>query len=131
MIVVDASVLVVGLADDGGHGVAVRSRIADEGLVAPHLIDVEVLSAWRRLVSVGRILPARLERALEDLGDLRIDRVSHTGLLTRCWELRDNLTVYDAAYVALAERLDIDLLTLDGRLAAAPGPRCEIEVLSL
>ncbi|MEQ8719604.1 MAG: type II toxin-antitoxin system VapC family toxin [Acidimicrobiales bacterium] len=130
MIVIDASVLVVGLCDDGGHGLAARRRIADERLVAPHLVDVEVVSAWRRLVSAGEIPPARFERALEDLDALRIERVPHGGLLGRCWELRDNLTVYDAVYVALAERLGMALLTLDRRLAAAPGTRCEIEVLS-
>ncbi len=68
--------------------------------------------------------------ALTDLADLPMARVSHRPLLRRCWELRDNLTVYDAAYVALAESLDATLVTADARLARAPGVRCAVELLS-
>ena len=71
----------------------------------------------------------RVQLALDDLRDLRMQRVPHLAMLPRCWELRDNLTVYDAVYVALAEALDAPLLTADARMAGAAGPRCEIELL--
>ncbi len=129
MIVVDASVIVTGLADDGPDGDLVRRRLRSEQLVAPELIDLEVVSAWRRLVSVGDIDERRATLALGDLRSLRIDRSPHGPLLERCWELRHNLTVYDAAYVALAELMDLDLLTGDRRLAEAPGIRCAVELL--
>ncbi|MEO5679101.1 MAG: type II toxin-antitoxin system VapC family toxin [Acidimicrobiales bacterium] len=130
MIVVDASVVVTALGDDGADGDATRARLRGERLAAPHLIDLEVASAWRRLAAAGHLPPRRIELALADLLALRLDRVSHRPLLPRCWELRDNLTVYDAAYVALAEALGARLLTADARLAAAPGCRCPIEVLA-
>lgn len=129
MIVVDASVVVTALADDGDDGDRTRLRLRGERLVAPHLIDLEVVSAWRRLAAAGGLDERRATLAREDLGALRIERVPHGPLLSRIWELRDNLTVYDAAYVALAEVLDVTLLTADARLAAASGARCEIEVI--
>lgn len=129
MIVVDASVLVTALADDDEDGDRARGRLRGERLVAPHLVDMEVLSAWRGLVTAGALDERRARLALADLRALRIERVVHDRLLDRCWELRGNLTVYDAAYVALAEAVGCTLLTADGRLAAAPGPRCSIEVL--
>jgi len=104
--------------------------LANKDLAAPALIDLEVTSVARRLVASARLPVARAEQALDDLVDLPFPRVSHEPLLARCWELRGNLTPYDAAYVALAEALDVVLLTGDGRLAAAPGPTCPIEVLS-
>ncbi|GMU78671.1 MAG: ribonuclease VapC [Acidimicrobiia bacterium] len=129
MIVVDASVVVTALADDGDDGDRTRLRLRGERLVAPHLIDLEVVSAWRRLAAAGGLDERRATLAREDLGALRMERVPHGPLLSRIWELRDNLTVYDAAYVALAEVLDVTLLTADARLAAASGARCEIEVI--
>lgn len=129
MIVVDASVIVTALADDGADGDRVRTRLSGERLVAPHVLDVEAASAWRRLVSADHLDDRRAALAIEDLGDLPLKRVAHTHLMVRCWELRHNLTVYDAAYVALAEALDADLITADHKLAASPGPRCRIEVL--
>ena len=130
MIVVDASVVVTALADDGIDGDRVRQRLRGERLVAPHLIDLEVASAWRRLAAVGALDDRRVQLALADLLALRMDRVGHALLLSRCWELRMNLTTYDAVYVALAEALDTTLLTADRRLAVAPGCRCAIEVLA-
>ena len=127
MIVVDASVLVNSLADDGGDGDAARARLINEDLAAPELVDVEVLSVLRRGVAAGAIDTRRASFAVADLLDLSLKRAPHGPLLTRCWELRDNLTVYDAAYVALAEALDVTLLTADARLAAAPGTMCRIE----
>ncbi|MBK9178278.1 MAG: type II toxin-antitoxin system VapC family toxin [Acidimicrobiales bacterium] len=129
MIVVDASVIVTALADDGPDGDTARTRLMHERLIAPHLIDLEVTSAWRRLASAGDLDQRRANLALADLRALRIERVPHTPLLDRCWELRTGLTIYDAAYVALAEALDAVLITLDRRLANAPGPRCPIEIL--
>ena len=130
MIVVDASVLVTALADDGHDGERARQRLEGERLAAPHLIDVEVLSAWRRLAAAGHLEERRAELARADLRSLPIDRVAHMPLLERCWALRATITAYDAAYVALAELLDAPLLTADGKLAATPGPRCAIEVLA-
>ena len=129
MIVVDASVLVTALADDGPDGERHRHRLAGERLTAPHLIDVEVLSAWRRLAAAGRLDDRRAALARGDLRSIPIRRVPHLPLLERCWELRANLTVYDAAYVALAELLDAPLLTADAKLAKTPGSECTIEVL--
>lgn len=128
MIVVDASIIVTALADDGPDGDRVRTRLRGERLVAPHLIDVEVLSAWRRLASAGDLDQRRVELAMADLRSLRLDRVPHDRLLRRCWELRQNLTVYDATYVALAEAMEVPLLTADAKLAAAPGLHCAVEL---
>ena len=129
MIVVDASIIVTGLADDGADGDRVRARLRGEQLVAPHVIDLEVSSAWRRLTAAGDLDDRRAELALADLGSIRLQRAEHLPLLDRCWELRHNLTVYDAAYVALAELMEIGLLTGDARLANAPGVRCRVEVI--
>jgi predicted nucleic acid-binding protein len=129
LIVVDASVIVTALADDGNDGDHARDRLRQERLIAPHLIDLEVVSAWRRLAAAADLDERRAQLALEDLRALRLERVPHGPLLSRCWELRDNLTVYDAAYVALAEALDATLLTADARLAGASVARCEIELI--
>ena len=130
MIVVDASVLVTALADDGRDGDSARGRLQGEQLVAPQLIDLEVTSAWRRLAAAGHLDQRRARFALDDLRALRVERVPHVHLIERSWELRDSLTVYDGVYVALAEVMAVPLLTADGRLAAASGPRCEIELLT-
>lgn len=106
MIAVDASVIVTGLVDDGADGDRVRARLRTERLVAPHVLDLEVVSAWRRLAAAGHLDDRRATLALADLGSLRLERVPHGPLTDRCWELRDNLTVYDAAYVALAELME-------------------------
>jgi predicted nucleic acid-binding protein len=129
VIVVDASVIVTGLADDGPDGDRVRERLRGERLVAPHVIDLEVASAWRRLASAGQLDHRRVTLALADLDSLRLERAPHGPLLGRCWELRDNLTIYDAAYVALAELVEATLLTGDARLAGAPGINCDVEVI--
>lgn len=129
MIVVDASVLAPALADDGADGDRARERLRGEQLVAPELVDLEVLSTLRRAARAGRLDQRRSGQALEDLAALPLRRVSHLSLLLRVWELRDNLTAYDAAYVALAEALDALLLTADGGIGKANGVRCEVEVL--
>ncbi len=130
MIVVDASIIVTALADDGPDGDSTRHRLRRERLAAPQVIDLEVISAWRRMAASGHLEPRRAELAMADLLALRLERVPHGRLLRRCWELRDNLTVYDAAYVALAEALDTRLITADARLGGAPGSRCPIEVVA-
>ncbi len=129
MLVVDASVLVVALADDGSDGDTARARLRGEDLAAPELLDLEVASVLRRQAASGLLDASRAEMALADLNASPHQRAPHLPLLARAWELRENLTIYDAAYVALAEALQVALLTGDKRLARAPGPRCEIEVL--
>ncbi len=130
VLVVDASVIVTAVADDGDDGTLVRSMLRGERLAAPEVLDLEVISVLRRLAATGRITSKRASLALADLRDLPIQRASHVMLVDRCWELRANLTPYDAAYVALAEICESPLLTADARLASAPGPRCRIEVIT-
>jgi predicted nucleic acid-binding protein len=129
VLVVDASVLATALGDDGPDGDAARARLRDEELAAPELIDLEVLSVLRRQLSVGALDTRRARLVVDDLLDMPMQRASHQPLLDRCWELRDNLTPYDAAYVALAEALHTTLLTADIHLANAPGVACGIELL--
>ena len=129
VIVVDAGVVATALADDDGPGREARSALRGHELAAPELVDLEVCSVLRRLVIAGTLGSSRAGQAVADLGDLPLMRAPHAPLVARCWELRHNLTPYDAAYVALAEALGASLLTIDRRLAAAPGPRCAIDVL--
>jgi len=129
VIVVDASVLSVALGDDGADGASARASLKNRSLVAPELIDLEVASVLRRRVQGGLMTPTRAEVALTDLTELPMRRAPHKPLLFRCWELRETVTPYDAAYIALAEILGIALLTGDGRLSRAPGIRCAIEVV--
>jgi len=129
VIVVDASVVVTAVASSEA-GVVARSRLAGERLHAPHLLDVEVAHALRQLVGRRSLTAAAAASALDDLRQLSVRRVPHTRLLARCWELRRNLTMYDACYVALAESLGLPLLTADRRLARAAGIRCEVELLA-
>jgi predicted nucleic acid-binding protein len=129
VIVVDASVLATALGDDGLDGDRARSRLRGERLNAPELVDLEVASVLRRQARSGAVDDRRAALALADLAAMPLQRAPHRPLLVRCWELRDNLTIYDAAYIALAEALAVTLLTSDERLARAPGPRCRIEVL--
>ena len=106
-----------------------RMRLRGERLTAPDLVDLEVLSVLRGQLRGGALDRRRAEFALADLAALPLERAPHRPLLARCWELRDDLTAYDAAYVALAEAHDTTLLTSDARLASAPGPRCRIELI--
>jgi predicted nucleic acid-binding protein len=126
LIVVDASVLIDVLVGEG-RGVG---RIADEDLNAPHLLDAEVANVLRRRTLSGALDAAFAARALDDLNELQIARYGHLELLERCWELRSNLSVYDALYVALAEALDAPLVTLDQGIAAVPGIRTTVEVVA-
>jgi predicted nucleic acid-binding protein len=129
VIVVDASVLAVALGDDATNGQQARQRLADETLVAPELVNLEVVSVWRRQVA-AKLMPARrAASAVADLADMPLRRSSNQPLLHRIWELRHVVTPYDAAYIALAEALDVVLVTADARLSRASGAYCEIEVI--
>ena len=130
MIVVDASA-VTELLLQTELGVRVERRLFrdDDDLHAPHLIDVEVLSALRRLVQAREVGAARAEEAIGDLALLRIRRHGHLDLTTRAWELRQNFTAYDAVYLALAESLDATVVTCDRPFGAAPGHSARIDVI--
>ena len=130
MIVVDASAMTEFLLQTP-LGSRVEARLFRDGddLHAPHLLDVEVAQALRRLIRVGDVLPERAEAAIEDLVDFDILRHAHIDFLARAWALRENLTAYDAVYVALAEALDAPVVTCDGPLGAAPGHTARIEVV--
>ena len=117
MIVADTSVLAVALADDGPDGDQARARLRGERVALPELADLEVASVCRRRLAAGTLDARRAGLALEDLAALPARRAPHRPLLARCWELRDNLTIYDAAYVAPAEAMHATLLTADRRLA--------------
>src|SRR4051794_18609183 len=129
VIVVDASIVAAAFADDGPDGDRARGRLRGERLCVPELTDLEVASVWRRALRSGRLDERRARLALDDLAAAPIVRAPHGALLPRIWELRQNLTPYDAAYVALAEALEAPLLTADRRLARAPGLGCEVELL--
>lgn len=131
MIVLDASAAVELLLCLPQSG-AVANRLADpdEVIHSPHLLSVEVAQVIRRYVQRGQVQPQRGETAIADLADLDIEHHANEPFLPRMWRLRENLTAYDAAYITLAEALDAPLLTLDARLAAAPGHHAVVEVLA-
>src|SRR5579872_2672740 len=130
MIVVDASALLESLLRTPAAK-AVEKRLFDprQTLHAPHLLDVEVAQVVRRYSAVGEIDGDRGRAALIDLADFPVRRYPHDFLLSRVWDLRNNLTAYDAVYVALAEALDAPLLTRDQRLAAASGHHARVELV--
>jgi predicted nucleic acid-binding protein len=130
MIVLDASA-VLELLLGTKQGRSIGARIADPalGLHAPHLLDIEVAQTLRRFVREREIDPDTALSALDDLSSLDLERHAHEPLLHRVWALRDNLTAYDAVYVALAEALDAPLLTCDARLSRAPGLGKRIELV--
>ncbi len=130
MIVVDASAVLEFLLQTP-RGNRVEARLFRDGdeLHAPHLIDVEVTQGLRRLVRSGEVSADRAAEAIADLVDLDLHRHAHLDLLTRAWQRRDNLTAYDAVYVALAEALGATVVTCDAPLGKAPGHRAAIEVV--
>jgi predicted nucleic acid-binding protein len=130
VIVVDASALLETLLRTAAAQ-AVENRLfaPRQTLHAPHLLDVEVAQVIRRYAANGEVDSARGRSALADLADFPLRRYPHDLLLPRMWDLRNNLTAYDAAYVALAEVLDAPLLTRDRRLATAAGHRAQIELV--
>jgi len=128
VLVVDTSAVLAALvARDPAPGLV--ERMAGDGdLHAPHLVDIEVLHALRRLNALGDVSNERATDARTDFGDLALVRYPHFPLSDRIWELRHNLTAYDAVFVALAEALDAPLVTCDAGLAAAPGHIARIEL---
>jgi len=129
VIVLDASAAVDWLLQTpAGARIDERIHSHNQLLAAPHLIDLEVAQVLRRLTREGSISARRAEEAIQDLKDLRIHRYPHFVLLSRLWQLRDNLSAYDAAYVSLAEALNATLITRDARLASTPGHKTRVEV---
>ncbi|GAA4998482.1 type II toxin-antitoxin system VapC family toxin [Kitasatospora paranensis] len=127
MIVVDASALVLALADEGERGAEARAELARDGAwAAPQHVLIEVMQSLRGLYLARQVSAERVAEIAAGLPALEIDRLDVTPLLGRIWELKDNLTPDDAAYVAVAEQLGAPLVTADLRLMRASGPRCEI-----
>lgn len=130
MIVVDASAAIeMLLVSARGTRVAARVLRAGETIAAPHLIDLEVAQVIRRYVASGELAAERGEQAVHDWLEVPVARYPHDVLLPRVWELRHNVTAYDACYLALAEVLDAALVTCDRRLASVPGQAARVEVL--
>lgn len=130
MIVVDASALLEVLLNTPASGrVAHRLFGKDDTLHAPHVLDLEVAQVLRRYNLSGEIDAERSEEALQDLADLPLNRYPHDIFLLRIWGLRQNLTAYDAAYIALAEALDAPLITRDAALARASGHQARVELI--
>lgn len=129
MIVTDAGIWIRAIVDEDPDG-PVRARLAVEtSVAAPALIDLEFTNVLRGLVAKKWIGARFAERALNEFMLAPIQRYGHLALLQRIWRLRANLTSYDASYVALAELMGGDLLTIDKRLAAVPGIRCRVEIV--
>jgi predicted nucleic acid-binding protein len=130
LIVIDASVLANLVGDDGASGRAARDRVAAaSSWSAPDLVDVETVSVLRRRWRAGDLTARRFRSAVVDLLSLPIVRFPTGPLMVRAYELRSNVTPYDATYVALAEGLSCPLVSADARLARAPGIRCHVDVL--
>lgn len=129
MIVLDASAAVDWLLQTSvGRQIEERIYARNESLHAPHLLDLEVAQVLRRLVRESVISPQRAEEAIQDLADLRVTRYPHFVFLSRIWQLRHNLSAYDAGYVALAESVGATLVTRDARLASAAGRAVAVEM---
>jgi predicted nucleic acid-binding protein len=129
MIVLDASAAVDWLLQTAaGQRIEQRIYAQRETLHAPHLLDLEVTQVLRRLARQGVVAASRADEAIRDLLDLRVTRYPHFVLLPRIWQLRHNLSAYDAAYIALAEKLRAPLITRDARLASASGRPATIEL---
>ena len=125
--VADASVVANAIGDDAADGAAARAALRVESdLAAPDLVDVETVSVLRKRWHAGDLTGRRFRAAVTDLGDLAITRHPTLPYMPRAYELRSNVTPYDAADIGLAEALGCALLTADARLAAAPGTRCQI-----
>jgi predicted nucleic acid-binding protein len=129
--VMETSALVEFLVGSDNVAERVRAAVSGDVLAAPHSIDLECASTLRGLVR-GRKLPAaEAERALDVLARMNLNRYGHLPLLPRIWQLRDNTWPYDAAYVALAESLDVELVTVDGKFEKIPGLRCRVRNLRI
>jgi predicted nucleic acid-binding protein len=132
VIVIDASALLEFLLQTA-LGARVETRLfgSDDEFHAPHFVDVEVVQGLRRLVRMGEVSPGRATEAIADLAELDLHRHGHLDFLGRAWKLRNNLSAYDAMYVALAEAIDAPLVTCDRPLAQASGHRARIEMIHL
>jgi predicted nucleic acid-binding protein len=126
-LVIDASLVVSALVDAGDTGKWAESMLSSGPLSAPHLMPVEVTNILRRTAASGEISQDAASLAHVDLLDLRVELFPYAPFAPRVWELRNNVTSYDAWSVALAEFLGTRVATLDRRLARAAGPRCEFE----
>ena len=129
-LVVDSSAVVAALVDGGSDGEWARAELDRTGLAAPHLMPVEVANILRRTVHAGLVTADAGALAHADLVLLRVEFFPYEPFADRVWQLRDNLTAHDAWYVALAEVLSADLVTLDARIARAPGLRCSVRLPS-
>jgi predicted nucleic acid-binding protein len=126
LIVTDASVLVDFLLNSAAHPAIPTLIESQEALAAPAVVDIEVAQVLRRLLFARTISPTLADEALGDFLALRIDRYAATEMLPRIWGLKNNISAYDAAYVVLAEMLDVPLYTRDAKLAAATGHDAKI-----
>lgn len=130
MLVVDTSAIVETLVGESADPALVDRLASDGDLTAPHLLDVEVVHALRRLVALGQLSVDRAADARRDFANLSITRYPHHPLADRMWALRDNITAYDAAFVSLSEALEVPLVTCDGGLASAPGHHAVVELFA-
>jgi predicted nucleic acid-binding protein len=128
VLVVDTSAVVAALVARPPNQALVDRLRSDGDVHAPHLLDVELLHALRGLVLAGHLSEDRAADARGDFADLTVVRYGHAPLADRSWELRNNLTAYDATFVALAEALNVPLVTCDARLTGAPGSSAVIEL---
>ena len=129
MIVLETSAMVEFLVGADDVAERVRASVAGESLAAPHAVDLECASTLHALVQGRKLPPDEASRALELLADMSLTRYGHVPLLSRIWQLRQNAWPYDAAYVALAESLSADLVTVDGKFELIPGIRCTVRNL--
>jgi predicted nucleic acid-binding protein len=127
MLVVDAAAVVAALVDNGPAGTWAEQRLGSDALAAPHLMPAEVANILRRAVMSGDVSADAAALAHADLLDLRVELFPYAPFAARVWELRENVTAYDAWYVAIAEGIGATFVTLDARLSRAPGPRCKFE----
>ena len=123
-VVVDASTIVAALIDVGPAGLWAEQFLGTDNIAAPHLMPVEVTNILRRSAMKGLITADTASLALDDLGDLRVEFFEFQPFALRIWELRENVTAYDAWYVALAEAISAPVATLDHKLTRSSGPRC-------
>jgi predicted nucleic acid-binding protein len=128
VLVVDTSAVIHALVHRPAHPDLLRRLADDDDLGAPHLIDLEVLQALRRMVRIGELTDHQAADLRTDFAAMPLLRFPHTGVADRVWSLRDNLTAYDAAYVALAETMRCPLITSDARMAKASGHLANVEV---
>ncbi|WP_370325650.1 type II toxin-antitoxin system VapC family toxin [Euzebya sp.] len=130
MIVVDTAALIEYFTSAADDAMRLRDRITGVPLAAPHGLDLEVISGLRGLVLGGKVSPEDGRRALLLMEQLDLRRYDIAPLTDRIWQLRDNMWPYDAAFVALAEVLDVPLVTVDAKFARTPGLRCQVEVVA-